>query len=270
MAAQLLTIDASGRNPTEAEFSPGTISQYGFTWQYEQHPNYWGSYWAGGSMVGDDGKTAQVPDGWREAWEWTYDGIWGEQPFIPKIAVELSKLFGKGNPFNSNRVAMTVQPVWYTCCMKDVGTWEAAAVPMYNGRVGGRVDADTFRVWKGTRNPLAAFHVLTYLTGEGARKLILGDESHPAAYGAVPARMEDQEAWVAAERIRYPWVKHWDVILDGLNYPDIPGADGYMPNFNNAWMRGNTFATLLRNTRGVNMDWAVRAYLRDLNAIFAR
>ncbi len=77
--ARRLTLDSGGRNIIESGFETEHIAQYGFTWQYENHPNYWGSYWASGSMLAPGGSTGnyivQVPDAWRASWEWTYDAI---------------------------------------------------------------------------------------------------------------------------------------------------------------------------------------------------
>ncbi len=164
---------------------------------------------------------------------------------------------------------MIVHPIWFTCCIGNVRDWDAAAIPSYNGSVGGRIDADTFRIWKGTRHPLAAFEAMTYLVGEGVDILIIGGDQ-PAAYGALPARTANQDAWQAAKEIQFPWVRNWNVVLAGLNYPDIPSAEAYMPNYNEAWTRGNTFANLLRNTSGLNLNREIQAYLSDLNVIFSK
>jgi multiple sugar transport system substrate-binding protein len=267
--ARLLTLDVSGRNATESGFDAGDIMQYGFTWQFEQHPNYWGSYWAGGSMWNPGDNSARAPSAWIGAWKWTYEGIWGDQPFIANAAVEGSQEYEGGDPFNSNKIAMTVQPIWYTCCMQNVRTWDAAAMPAYNGKVGGRIDADTFLIWKGTKHPAEAFAAMAYLVGEGSRALLLGTEDREAAYGAVPALTESQEIWVEGQKELYPWVKNWDVVLAGLDYPDIPSAEAYMPNYIEAWTRGNTFANLLRTSPNLDLDREISAYLSDLTVIFA-
>jgi multiple sugar transport system substrate-binding protein len=268
--ARLLTIDYGGRNATESGFNRDSVMQYGFTWQWQNHPNLWGSYWAGGSMVADDGITAQAPDVWVAAWKWTYDGIWGTQPFMANAAVEGGQEYGSGNPFDSGRIAMIVQPLWFTCCIGNVRDWDAAAIPSYNGAVGGRIDADTFRIWKGTKHPLAAFNAMTYLVGEGVDILIIGSEDMQAAYGALPARIANQDAWQAAKEQQFPWVRNWNVVLAGLDYPDVPSAEAYMPNYNEAWTRGNTFANLLRNTGGLNLNKEIQTYLADLNVIFSK
>ena len=54
-----------------------------------------------------------------------------------------------------------------------------------DGEVHGRIDADTFRIWKGTKHPDEAFEVLAYLITTGGDKLL-------PAYGAMPAiRFQD-------------------------------------------------------------------------------
>jgi multiple sugar transport system substrate-binding protein len=270
--ARLLTLDAEGRNASQAGFNPSLIVQYGFTWQWENHPSYWGSFWSGGSLLvpgGSPGRYAvRAPEAWEAAWKWTYDAIWGKRPFLASAAVEGSREFGDGNPFNSGKVAMTVQPAWLTCCIDGAPTWDAAALPAYGGTVGGRIDEAAFRIWKGTRHPQEAFAALAYLVDEGTRRLILGSEGMPAAYGAMPARTADQEAWMEIQQEKFPWVKNWDVFVDGLHYPDIPGAESDLPNRTEAWMRGNAFADLLRGTAGLDPDREIAEYLSDLEAIF--
>ena len=177
--AKMLTVD-NGNDATMAEFDPTKIVQYGYTPQY-QHPNHVGAFWGAGSLVADDGKTAQIPEQWQEAWKWWYDGMWGDQPFITTYPVEQSPEYGTGNPFNGGKVAMAITHQWYTCCVADAGdSWDLAALPTKNGVVNSRVDADTFRIWKGTKNPEAAFEVLSYLIGPASLKLL-------ETYGGMPA-----------------------------------------------------------------------------------
>ena len=266
--AKWLTIDSAGRNATEAGFNKARIVQYGFTWQYENHPSFWGTFWGNGSMVAANGKIAQAPEAWVAAWKWTYNSIWGSQPWAANAAVEGSADFENGNPFNSGKIAMTDQPVWYTCCMGKITTWDAGIMPMYNGIVAGRIDADSLRIWKGTKHPQEAFTVLSYLIGKGVQKLIIGTPDMPAAYGSVPAITADLQTWIDAKKVQFPWVKNWETVLAGLNYPDIPSAEYYMPNFSDAWNRGNTFANLVRSQGGLDMDQEIATYISDLTAIF--
>jgi multiple sugar transport system substrate-binding protein len=268
--SQLLTVDKAGKNATEAGFDKTNITQYGFSWVDETQPSYWGTYWGNGSYLAADGKTAQAPDVWVAAWKWTYNSIWGDQPFQPNAAVAGSADFGTNNTFNSGKIAMTDEPVWYTCCMGNVKTWDAGIMPMYNGVVAGRIDADTFRIWKGTKHPDEAFQVLAYIVTTGLQKLIIGSKDLPPAYGALPARTADLQTWIDAKKVQFPWVKNWQTILDGLNYPDVPSAEAYMPNFSEAWTRGGTFANLVYSQGGLDIDKEIATFISDLNAIFAK
>jgi hypothetical protein len=255
------------------EFDRTHIVQYGYTWQFETHPDYLGSFWAGGTMFGGGTPghyTAQVPDAWQAAWEWTYDGIWGSEPWMANAAVEASSDFKSGNPFDSGKVAMTDQPIWYTCCMSDLTDFQLGAMPTYNGEVGGRIDEDTFRIWKDTPHPEEAFEVLSYLVTTGVTKLILGSDEMPAAYSTVPALTADQGEWQGARELQFPSVTQasWAIALEGLNYPDIPSAEGYMPHYSDAWNRGNTFTNLLRSQGGLDLDTEIENYRTDLQVIF--
>jgi multiple sugar transport system substrate-binding protein len=266
--AMRLTVDSNGKNATEDGFDNTKIVQYGFTWNFEGQPSYLGAFWANGSFTDASGTKAQLPDAWKDAWTWTYDGFWGDAPFIPNGQVAGSADFGNGNPFNSGKVGMVDQPLWYTCCMNDVKTWDAGAMPSYKGKVNGRIDADTFRIWKGSTHRAEAFKVLTYLVTTGVQKLIIGSADMPAAYGALPARAKDQQPWLDAKKVTFPWVKNWDVVTAGLSYPDSPSAEAYMPNYNEAWARTGTFYSLMANTGGLDLAKEEQTLLTDLQAIF--
>jgi len=273
--AQALTTDSAGKNSTEAGFDKNNIVNYGFTFGFENHVNYVGSFFGGGSLVAADGKTAQLPDTWKAAWQWTWNGLWGPNPYIPNNNYEQS-LNNGGNPFDGNHVAMIDNPVWYTCCLghvttdgsdKSAGTWDIGAMPTYNGKVGGRIDADTFRIWKGTKNPQAAFDVMYYLETTGVQKLIIGSADKPAPYGALPAITSDFAPWLAAKKVTFPNVQNWQLISDGLGYPDVPSAESYTPSFAEGWARGKTFYSLLIS-QPIDLAKEEATFLSDMQAIF--
>jgi multiple sugar transport system substrate-binding protein len=270
--AQRLTVDSNGKNSLDAAFDATKIVQYGFSWNFETQPSYVGAFQCNGqSYLAKDGKSAQLPDCWKAAWQWTYDGTWGKNPFIPNAPVIASADFGSGNAFNSGKVAMIDQPVWYTCCMAAVTTWDIGAMPVSaDGKVAGRIDADTFRILKSTKNLDAAFSVLTYLVTTGVQPLIIGTATVQPAYGALPARSADFASWLALKKTSFPQVKNWQLISDSLSYPDAPSAEAYMPNFNEAWLRGQTFYNLLASTGGLDLTKEEATFLTDLQAIFAK
>jgi multiple sugar transport system substrate-binding protein len=267
--AQRLTVDSAGKNALDAGFDKTKVVQYGFSFNFETQPSYVGAFMSNGGAYSTDGKTAKIPQGWKDAWKWFYDGEYGDKPYIPNGSISSSADFGNGNVFNSGKVAMIDQPVWYTCCLGAVKAWDLGAMPVSaNGKVAGRIDADTFRIWKGTKVLDAAFKVLVYLDTTGVQKLIIGSKAMPAAYGAVPARAKDFAPWLAAKQVAFPFVKNWQLISDGLNYPDSPNAEAYMPNYAEAWARGQTFYNLLANTPGLDLTKEITTFESDLQAIF--
>jgi multiple sugar transport system substrate-binding protein len=276
--AKFLTHDKTGKNSTEAGFDPTNIVQYGFTFGYESHPNDWATFMSnGGSLLipgGSKGSyAAKIPDVWKTAWQWVYDGMYGPQPYIPADAVASTADWGSGNPFNSGKVGMMDNPSWILSSMSNLakagGRFELGTMPIgLDGKVAGRVDADTFRVWKGTKHPAEAFTVLTYLIDTGIQKLVVGTPSTPPAYGAIPGIVADRAPWLASEQAAFPFVKNWDTLLAGVNYPDVPSAEAYMPNINEAWARLQTFGDLISSTPGIDLTSQEATLESDLTTIF--
>ena len=137
-----------------------------------------------------------------------------------------------------------------------------------DGKVHGRVDADTFRILKSTKNPDAAFAVLAYLTKEGNEKLNIGTTEKPSAYGAFPGRTSYQDAWLKAKSAQFPFITNWDVVKAGLSYPDIPSSESWRPNFNEAWARGDTFGNLLQTDGKIDVQAEIQKFQDDLTLIY--
>jgi len=275
---KLLTIDANGKNSTQDGFDATKVVQYGFSFGWEGHPNYWGAFQVnGGQMLVPGGSkgsyAAKIPDGWKTAWQWVYDGMWGAQPYIPNGPVAGGADFDSGNVFASGKVAMLDNPSWYLCCVGDLtkagGKFDFGAMPVgLDGKVAGRVDADTFRIWKGSKHAAEAFTVLTYLVDTGIQKLVVGTKDVPAAYGALPGVASMRQPWLDSKKSSFPFVQNWDTLIAGMNYPDSPSAEGYMPNVNEAWARIQTFGDLLSNTKGVDLAKEEATLEADLTTIF--
>jgi len=273
--AKMLTLDINGNNALSEEFDKTQIVQYGYHPIWSGHPAYVGAYYGATPLYeGEEGAyTAVIPDFWKTAWQWWYDGIWGDEPYIPNAAVAGSPEFGSSNTFGSGKVGMGITNLWYTCCLGDLAgagfEFQFGILPSYNGAPHGRVDADTFRIWKGTAHPEEAFEVLTYLIGpDGVGPLIVGVNGEPGAYGAFPALPEFQQTFIDAKTVQYPFVTTWDTIIAGNAYPDVPSAEGYMPNWNEAWNRIQTFGDLMNNTEGLDLEAEIDALITDLGVIF--
>lgn len=272
--AKRLTIDVNGFNSTEEGFDPTQIVQVGYSPQWQTHPNYFGVFHAGSDFIVEGTEkgsfSVNLPEGWMEAVQWAYDGMYGAQPYMATGPMSNSPEFGNGNLFNMGKAAMAVTPLWYTCCLADFVNagleFQAGVLPSdADGQVHGRVDADTFRIWKGTKHPAEAFEVLSYLITTGGDKLL-------PIYGALPAIPEKQAPFFEAKSEQYPFVtpETWEVFKAGLSYPDAPSAEQWMPNWNEAFARGDTLWDLLQNTppSQLTFDNEWQKYLDDLNVIF--
>lgn len=261
--AMILTVDANGVDATQEGFDPTQIVQYGYVPQY-QDIRAIGSYWGAGNFLADDGKTFQIPPQWEAAWRWDYAGMWTDH-FIPTDPVIQSPEFGAGNPFNGGKVAMAITHLWYTCCIGNAGdNWDLAAMPANaDGTVTSNFNADTFRILKASKNPEAAFTVLTYFVTDGSLPLL-------GVYGGMPARTADQEQFFANLDEKYPQGVNWDVAPESVQFADNPSFEAFMPNFNEAVTRYNALRSLMLTTPDLDLDAEFAKFSQDMQAIFDR
>jgi multiple sugar transport system substrate-binding protein len=272
--ARRLTVDKNGNTANDAGFDRNNIVQVGFVPVDEQQPPYVASYFAGAAKMysGDSKGSYKVawPDSWKEAWKWYYDAQWGEKPFMATGPLASAPEFGNGDVFNADKAAMAIAPLWYTCCIGDFAKagneFQAGILPMgFNGKVNGRVDADTIRILKTTKHPDEAWAVVSYLYTTGADKLL-------PSYGAMPAVASKTDAFFAEKSKEFPFVKPetWEVFQTGLSYPDNPSAEQYQPNWNEAWDREQTFGNLMDNTPPDKFDFEAeyKKLVDDVNGIY--
>lgn len=269
--AQLLTVDVNGKNSTEEGFDKTQIVQVGYEAQWQSILSL-GTFYGGaaplysGTAKGSFAST--IPDSWKEGWKWYYDGMYGEQPFVATGPLAGAPEFGNGNPFNSGKAAMGLTQTWYTCCLADLVKagieFQVGIQPIgANGEIAGRVDADTFRILKGSAHPAEAFDVLAYLITTGGDKLL-------PVYGAMPAIATKTDAFFEKKTAEYPFVteESWNVFIQGLAYPDTPSAEQYQPNSIKANARFATFFDLMKNTEGLDFDAEFQKLVDDLNVLY--
>ncbi len=269
--AKLLTVDVNGLNPTEAGFDRTQIVQVGYEPQWQSILSVGTFYGGAAKMYSGDTKgsyESTIPDSWKESFQWLYDGMYGEQPFIATGPLAGAPEFGNGNLFNAGKSAMGLTQTWYTCCLGDFAKagneFQLGIQPIgVNGEVNGRIDADTFRILKTTEHPDEAFEVLAYLITTGADKLL-------PIYGAMPAVPEKTDAFFEAKSKDYPFVteESWNVFVQGLAYPDAPSSEQYQPNSVKANARFSTFFDLLRNTEGLDFDAEYQKLIDDINVLY--
>jgi multiple sugar transport system substrate-binding protein len=255
--AMFLTVDAEGSDATMEEFDPDNIVQFGYDAQWQDIRADW-TYFGAASFVGPDGK-AQMPEVWREAAQWYYDGMWTDW-FIPNGSYVNSDLLAQGNPFGSGKLAMCPVKSWFTCCFQDATNWDLAAIPSYEGNITSEMHADTFGILKAVKDPEAAFAVMSLMVGEFAPDLL-------AVYGGLPARESLQEEAVAAMSEQFPNADI-NVFVEALSYPDDPSHESAMPNFLKASDTYATFAGSYETTPGLDLDAELDKMVEELQAVF--
>lgn len=269
--AKLLTVDANGFNSTEEGFDRTQIVQVGYTPQWQSIQSIGTFYGGAAPIFSGEAKgsyKSTIPDSWKEGWKWYYDGMYGEQPYIATGPLSGAPEFGNGNLFNAGKAAMGLTQTWYTCCLGDFKNagleFQLGIQPIgANGEIAGRVDADTFRILKTTKNPEAAFEVLAYLITTGGDKLL-------PVYGAMPAIAEKTDDFFALKSADYPFVTEasWNVFIQGLAYPDTPSSEQYQPNSIKANNRFATFLDLMNNTADLDFDAEYQKLVDDITAIY--
>jgi len=250
--AKRLTFDANGKDATDPAFDPKNIIQYGFDQQFDTIRSDFETFGGGNpnGVVDKNNKVVIAPE-WRAEAKWMWNGLWKDH-FIPNNTAINSDLL-KPSVFASGKVAMTRVMLWYTCCLADSKTGKAyvnfdlAPVPMYNGKYFAPADADTFRIDKNTKNPEAAFKVLTYILNDA-------DVFAPNFWGGFPGRTEFQAGFIKKLADTYKSVKNWAIVSKSFDYAVSPHHESYYPNFNKGQNRFADFSTLLRSDQGATID----------------
>lgn len=252
--AEMLTVDANGNDATSADFDPSNIVQYGLNFQWARMRLMWSDFQPESSYYDPETGTVSVPDSWRDATQWLYDGIWTKH-FIPTTTATTSDAFGAGsdNLFQTGKLGMAITPLWYTCCLADsIGKfqWNLAVVPQSaDGEYHVAMDADTFRIVESTPHPEEAFVVLQYLLDEAVPELA-------QTYGAYPARSEYQQPYLDSLTERYGEDLNTQVIIDSIPYvnPSNEHHESNLPNWSQVYDREFSLQTQLFGDSGETMD----------------
>jgi multiple sugar transport system substrate-binding protein len=264
--AMKLTVDTDGNDATSADFDPDNIDVFGLDAQFtENDARAWSTIFGGsGSVVADDGTTAQWPDNWRTGLQFFYDGIWKDH-FVPnQTAVQA---LASGNTFQSGRVAMDVVHQWYTCCVYPgegtpaVTDWDIAVLPVGpDGNITSKLHADTIGILDTTELPDQAFEALSFLFQ--SPELI-------QTWGAMPAIESQRADFFAGLDERFaPLDIDWNVSTLMLGYPDNPSHEAFMPNFQEADSANKDLGSKLWTTPDLDLDAELDAQVELLQGIF--
>jgi multiple sugar transport system substrate-binding protein len=262
--AKRLTVDKNGKDATQDGFDPANIVQWGFEPQRDDLRGL-GAYWGAGTLAAADGKTAQIPEDWKTAWKWWYDGMWKDHFSMTGPIYNSDDINPKDYPFFTGKVAMSENFLWSTYGVGDAGDdWDLAAIPSNNGKVTAAFNADTFRILKSTKHPDEAFEVLTYLLGDASEELL-------TAYGGFPARVANQQKGIEALQAQFKNKVDWQVAVDGIEHADNPNFESYMPAYNETLGlvgSGGKYTTKWQATEGLDMNAEFDALQKEIQSIW--
>jgi multiple sugar transport system substrate-binding protein len=252
LAAQL-TVDKNGFKSTDPAFDKDGITRYGMDFQWAEARRI-ASCFGGGSFVAPDGKTAQIPPVWADAFNWYYSAIWNGH-YVPDGAAEASALLGNGYPQTSGRVAMNAAWAWSitsiaaSASTAKVKHWDIGVMPSWKGSTTSPLDADTFTITRASKNPDAAFK---------AMMAIMADPGLMRDYGGEPARKADQVDYFASYDATlapiFPGNQvSWSVLGEMARVPAIPSHEADMPNATEANTDIGAFLYRLQNTAGLDV-----------------
>jgi multiple sugar transport system substrate-binding protein len=258
----LLTVDKAGNDATSSQFDPKHIVQYGFEPQRDDLRGL-GAYWGAGNLSGGaDGKTVTIPEDWKTAWKYFYDGMWKDHFIMTGPVYQTDEFNGGGYAFFSGRVAMSENFLWTTYGVGDSGKdWNLAAIPSNNGKVTSPLNADTFGVLKGSKNPDAAWAALQYILDDSSDTLL-------GLYGGMPARPEKQDSFFTdlTTAKGFESTVDWQVAKDSIQYADKPNFEAPMPKYNETLTILSKYLSKWVATPGLNLDTEIEALRAEIQA----
>lgn len=264
--AKKLTIDSAGKDATDPAFNAAKVVQWGYHAQFhETGLQRSGTLFGPGSFGADDKKTAQITPEWLQGWKWRHEMIWKDKT-SPNNAQLQSDTLKKGNAFQTGKIAMAHTHLWYTCCVKDskekaLTFWDFAATPSNNGKVTAPLHSDSIRILKDTKNPEQAFKVLTYFMTTGMTELV-------GIYGGMPANAALQDDFFANLDKTWTQKPNWEVLKEGLNYPDVPNHESWTPAFNKTEERAAVLGTKIMTDANLDLDAEAEKMKADMQKLF--
>ncbi len=249
--AMQLTLDNKGRNATDPEYDPRSAVQWGFHWQWDSTRSMAVMFGAG--SVVDESGNAVIPQQWREAFHWYYDGMW-QKYFIP-TSTQVASM--KSDPFLSGKVAMVHTFMWYSPRLADNSNWDIAAVPAYKGTITTRMQRDGVIILNTTTHPEEAYQV-AYAIATNPDLLL--------AWEMLPTLKSLQQRYLADLKAKHPGID-WQVMVDSLDYTDTTYENG-MPNYRKAYDRLLAFRDLISMKGDLSLDSEISKLVFDLQTLF--
>ncbi|WP_283138898.1 ABC transporter substrate-binding protein [Rhizohabitans arisaemae] len=256
-----LTVDKNGKDATEAGFDPKNIVQYGFE-PSRDDLRYQGAAFGAGTLDSGDGKTVKIPDSYADAWRYFYDGMWKDKFIMTGPVFETDQFNGEGAAFFSGHVAMSANFLWTTYGVAGAGKdWNLAAMPSHKGKTTSPTSADTFRILAKSKHPKEAFEFLSYLVGKASKELL-------TAYGAMPARTADQDAFFTTLATQFTNTVDWQVTKDSVQFADNPHSESHTTKYNQTITILGTYRSRWMTQPGLNMDDELAKLQKEIQTVW--
>jgi multiple sugar transport system substrate-binding protein len=275
--AKRLTVDTSGRKSTDPGFNPAKIKDYGFDAQWVNDLRRLGTAWGAGSYVATDGKTAQIPAVWEQAWNWYYDAMWASHVAPTGAERGAADMGGvAGTTVATGRVAMDLAWAWTVSSFgpqdasgnptpaSAYAHWNMGVLPSNNGVTTDPVDTDTFVINKYSKVPDAAYKAML---------AIMADPKLTAEYGGMPVAQSMQVAYFKTQQavVDAQFVDNtitWSVLNEMTKYAASPTHQDPFPNYIKGTTDDQAFYTKLQTKPGLNLDTEIAKFKATLQADF--
>jgi len=271
--AKQLTVDTSGKKSTDLGFDPANIKDYGFDTQWIGDLRRFATPFGAGSYVASDGKTAQIPPVWEQAWKWYYDAMWTYQ-FAPTGAERTAADMGDGTTAATGRVAMELSWQWAISSFgastesgkpaSKYAHWDMGVLPSNNGVTTDPIDTDSFVINKYSKNPDAAYKAMLAMMADPALMATYGEM--PVGQSMQAAYFKTAQAGVDAQFPKNPIT--WSVLTEMLKYAASPTHQDSMPNYSKATADDQAFYLQLQSKGGLNLDAEIAKLKAKLQADF--
>ena len=133
------------------------------------------------------------------------------------------------------------------------------------------MNADTFRITKGTKHPDEAWYVLKYMIMGPAHTKLLNSISGFPALKAEQAGFFSQLEQQKTDKGKpvYPKGLNFSIVTDGIQYADInPNSENAMPKYNKSLDTLTKYLTRWTSTGGLNMDSEITKLKTELQAVW--
>ena len=247
--AKLLTVDKNGKDAHGSVVRPGEhrpvrASSRSATTSARSAPTGRRAQLAGGA----DGKTAQIPAAWAEAWKWFYEGIWTDH-----ISMTGPQFLGKDtNPdglpvLHGQRRDERELPVVHLRRGRSPGTTGTWPPPRpTTGQTTAALQCGHVPHPQVQQAPGRGVHGADLPPGRRLEAAPASVRRH-ARSGRGPGRLLHRRP-----RRAYTQTIDWQVAKDGIAYADVPNFEGYMPAYNESLDLIITFGTKWQATPGLD------------------